>query len=96
VIRPKPFCEVILIEPDPDDTSLVEDNRRRGWPPRLPNPLGEPRDYVVIPVDRPYPELWKLADDLAERRARKRVGIGEDEPLVGQITNTPMHPLDLA
>lgn len=96
VIRPKPFCEVILLEPDPDDTSLVEDNRRRGWPPRLPNEHGEPLDYLVIPLDEPHPELWKLADDLAERRAHKRAGIGEDEPLVGRITNTSLHPFDLA
>jgi hypothetical protein len=95
VIRPKPFTQVALLEPDPDDNSLAEVNRRRGWPPQLLNERGEPRDYVVIPSDTPHPELWKLLDELTIRRARKRAGIGADESFEGRIINKPLHPLDV-
>ncbi len=96
VIRPKPFCQVALLEPDPDDVSLAEANVRRGWPAQLPNDRGELRDYVVIPSDEPNPDLWKLTDDLTERRARKRAGVGPNEPCDGRITNRPLHPLDIS
>jgi Protein of unknown function (DUF4238) len=95
VVRPKPFCQVALIELDPDDTSLADANRQRGWPAHVPNANGEPRDYIVIPADAPYPELLKQADELTERRARKRAGIGPDEPFEGRIRNQPLHPLDM-
>lgn len=57
VIRPRPFCEVELLELDPTDDSLAKENARRGWPPQLRNEDGELRDYIVIPTDAPHPDL---------------------------------------
>jgi Protein of unknown function (DUF4238) len=95
VIRPKPFSQVFLLERDPEDESLASENRLRGWPQQLPNDRGELRDYIVIPTDQPNPDLWRRADELAERRARKRGSIGPNEALEGRITNVPLHPLDI-
>jgi hypothetical protein len=95
VIRPTPFTQVAILEPDPDDNTLADANRRRGWPPQLPNERGELRDYIVIPTDRPHPELLALADELTERRARKGAGVGAGESFKGRIINNPLHPLDL-
>lgn len=95
VTRPKAFCQVALIEPDPDDTSLADENRCRGWPAHVRNANGALRDYIVIPADAPNPELWKRSDELTERRALKRAGIGPDEPFEGRIRNEPLHPLDI-
>jgi hypothetical protein len=95
VVRPKPFNQVVLLEIDADDDALAEANRRRGWPPQLPDEKGELHDYIVIPSDKPSADLWALADDLAERRARKQAGVGPDEPLEGRIINKPLHPLDV-
>jgi hypothetical protein len=92
VIRPRPFCQVALLEPDPDDNSLAEANLRRGWPAHLRNENGDLRDYIVIPDDKPHAELWKLADELTERRA----GIGPNEPVEGRIINQPLHPLEIS
>lgn len=96
VIRPRPFCQVALLEPDPDDSSLAEANLRRGWPAHLRNESGDLRDYIVIPDDKPHAELWKLADELTESRARKRAGIGPNEPVEGRIINQPLHPLGIS
>jgi len=96
VIRPKPFTQVVLLEPDPDDNSLAEANVRRGWPSYLPNERGELCDYIVIPNDKPHPELRALADEMTERRARKRAGVGPDEPFEGRIISNPLHPLDMS
>jgi hypothetical protein len=95
VVRPRPFAQVALLQPDRNDNTLAEANRRRGWPPQLPNRQGELCDYIVIPIDQPNPELRKLADDLTERRARKRAGVAADEPFEGRIEHRPIHPLDL-
>jgi hypothetical protein len=96
VIRPKPFCQVALVQADPNDGSLAEANRRRGWPAQLCNAEGELCDYIVIPTDKPHADLWKLADEMTERRARKRADIGPDEPVEGRIINKPLHPLDIS
>jgi hypothetical protein len=95
VIRPKPFCEVILLELDPDDPSLAADNIRRGWPPYLPGHDGQPHDYLVIPTDAPQPDLRRRADELAERRARKRLGPGA-QAAPGKLSHIQIHPLDVA
>jgi Protein of unknown function (DUF4238) len=96
VIRPKPFAEVVLIAADPEDNTLVEMNlRKRGYPPRLQD-QGRVFDYIVIPSDKPHPDLWTLAEEVAERRARKRLGVRPDEPLEGRIASELRHPLDLA
>ena len=92
VDRPRPFSQVILIETDPDDDSLARDNLRRGWPARLASPEGEPRDYVVIPVDGSEGESRKLVDELVESRARKRAGVGPDDPLSGRIVGSAIYP----
>jgi Protein of unknown function (DUF4238) len=94
VVRPKPFCHVALLEPDPDDSSLAERNIQRGWPGQLTHD-GTLRDYIVIPADAPHAELWTLADETTERRARKRAGIGDDEPFEGRIINNMLHPTEL-
>jgi hypothetical protein len=96
VLRPKPFCQVALLEPDPDDDALATENLRRGWPAQLRNDDGEPGDYIVIRWTNRTPELWKRADELTERRARKRAGLSTDEPFEGRITNLPLHPLDIS
>ena len=96
VIRPKPFCEVMLLELDPMDDSLAEANVRRGWPSHLPSADGGLRDYIVIPTDQPHPDLRQLADDLAERRARTRAGIGPDTPINGRIVSRAVHPLEMS
>ncbi len=95
VIRPKQFCEVILLELDPDDQSLAVENARRGWPKYLRGPDGELRDYLVIPTNAPQPELRRRADELAERRGRKRLG-PPAEAASGKILNSLVHPLDVA
>lgn len=95
VIRPIPFPQIKLLELDPDDDRLAEDNRRRGWPANLANKNGERCDYIVIPTDAPHPELERRANDLVERRARKRARIRPDEVLDGSIATTPLHPLDI-
>jgi hypothetical protein len=95
IIRPRPFCEVILLELDPDDKSLAVENTRRGWPPYLRGHNGEPRDYLVVPTNAPQPELRRRADELAERRARERVGPAA-EAAPGMLSNNPIHPLDIA
>lgn len=95
VIRPKPFCHVALLDPDPEDNSLVERNLRLGWPARLPRD-GELHDYIVIPAEEPHPELWALADGLTESRARKRSGVADGDPFDGRIINDTIHPLDLS
>ncbi|HZB34825.1 MAG TPA: DUF4238 domain-containing protein [Gaiellaceae bacterium] len=95
VVRPKPFTQVALLELDPDDDSLAKANRRRGWPPRLRNDSGELRDYVVIPCDKPRPELRAFVDDLVERRARKEAGAALDESFEGRLISKPLHPLEI-
>src|SRR5581483_5422721 len=92
VVRPRPFVQVIGLEPDPDDRSLIDANGRRGWPAQLLNDQGELRDYIVIKCDKPRPELRALADELAERRARKRLGVGPEEPFEGKIVHQPIQP----
>ena len=96
VIRPRPFCHLVLLDCDPDDSSLVEGNLRRGWPARMPNDAGMLCDYIVIPDDEPHAELWNLADELTERRARKRAGVSSAEPLDGRIVNRLLHPFDIS
>lgn len=92
VDRPRPFCQVILIEPDVEDDSLVRENLRRGWPGRLPNAKGEPRDYVVIPIGESEGKRRKMIDELTERRARKHAGVGPDDPLPGRIVGSMIAP----
>lgn len=95
VVRPKPFSQVALLEPDPDDDSLIRANLSRGWPPQVPNASGVLHDYVVIPTDEPHQEQWELVDKLAERRARKRAGVGPNDPFEGHVTSNLLHPLDI-
>jgi Protein of unknown function (DUF4238) len=85
VVRPQPFSAAILIELDPDDDSLARENLSRGWPAQLTNGNGELRDYVVIPVGEGEGRRRMRVDELVERRARKRAGVGPDDPLPGRI-----------
>ena len=45
-MRPIPQHHVLLFEADPDDRSLADEHRRRGWPPYLV-PGGVRHDYVA-------------------------------------------------
>jgi hypothetical protein len=69
---------------------------RPARPARLRNDARELCGYLVIPDDEPHAELWNLADELAERRARKRAGISPIEPSEGRIVNRLLHPLDIS
>jgi hypothetical protein len=95
VRRPSVPHHVVIIDPDPGDDQFAEANRRRGWPPRLEYE-GVEHDYVVIPHDRPSPELHAEIDAAVEQRARKVFGVGDEEPLEGRIRTDVIHPLDLA
>jgi hypothetical protein len=95
VVRPKPFARVVLLDRDPDDNSLAEENIRRGWPPWLSDEAGDPHDYMIIPSDKPHPELLARVEDLTEQRARKRAGAGPDEPFEGGLTSIELHPFDI-
>jgi uncharacterized protein DUF4238 len=92
VVCPRPFSQAILIETDPDDDSLARENLRRGWPAQLTNPNGELRDYVVIPVGESEGQRRKMVDELVERRARKRAGVGPNDPLPGRIVGSMIAP----
>jgi hypothetical protein len=94
VVPPRPFCEVVLLELDPDDPSLAIENTRRGWPTHLRGRDGGLRDYLVIPTHVPQPELRRRADELAERRGRKRLG-PPAEAATGKLSHRPIHPLDV-
>jgi hypothetical protein len=92
VVRPRPFCEAILIELDPDDDSLARENLSRGWPAHLSSDNGELRDYVVIPIGEGEGQRRKRVDELVESRARRRAGVGPDDPLPGRIVNSMVGP----
>lgn len=94
VVKPRPQCQVTILDADPDDDSFAEANRKRGWPARLPYE-GELHDYVVIPFDRPRPELHARVDEAFERRIRKQLGVGEEAELDGRFSISPIHPLDI-
>lgn len=94
VVRPKPYSQMLLIDPDPGDDSFARANARRGWPPRLMYE-GVAHDYVVVPHDRPAPEIHELVDRVLEERARKRMGLPEGVRPPGQITTGPINPWDL-
>jgi Protein of unknown function (DUF4238) len=94
VVRPKPQPYVVLIDADPGDNTFADANMRKGWAPRLLHE-GVWHDYIVIPSDRPAPEVHERVDRAVEQRMRKALGIAEDEPLPGGITTKPIHPLDM-
>jgi hypothetical protein len=85
---------VVIIDAEPGDESFADANRRRGWRPRLEYE-GAEHDYVVIPYDKPSPQLHAQIDAAVERRARKTFGVGEEEPLEGRIRMDVIHPFDL-
>jgi hypothetical protein len=91
VIRPRPLTDVVLLEIDPDDPSLAAEHKRRGWPPHLSGNDGKPHDYLVIPTDTPQPELRRRADELAERRGRKRLGPAA-EGVAGNLSHIFVDP----
>jgi hypothetical protein len=94
VIKPKTLTAVIAIEVDPDDSSLADANRARGWPARIRGRDSRPRDYVVISNDGPRPEEHRRVAEIGERRLRKRLGIGPDAPLDGHFVTELRDPLD--
>jgi hypothetical protein len=94
IVRPKPQNHVVLLDPDPTDDSLANANTRRGWPPRLVYE-GVAHDYVVVPHDRPAPEIQELVDRIVEERARKSMGLPKGVRPPGQITTATINPWDL-
>jgi hypothetical protein len=94
IVRPKPYCMVYGFEVDPDDDSLAARNERLGYPRRLLDADGVEHDYIVIPIDKPHPELYALADEIAERRARERAGVPDGEPIDGRLVHKAVHPLN--
>jgi len=75
--RPRPHPQVILIEAEPSDDSLARANLARGWPARLPDD-GRMSDYVVIwPDDPDAIRRWREVDELARRRAARKLGSEE-------------------
>lgn len=93
VIRPRPFSQAIGIEPDPDDDSLARENLRCGWPAQITNSKGEIRDYMVFEVGEPEGRRRKRLDELIESRARKRAGVGPNDPLPGRIVSSMVAPV---
>jgi uncharacterized protein DUF4238 len=93
VIRPRPFSQAIGIEPDPDDDSLARENLRRGWPAQITNSEGEIRDYMVFEVGESEGRRRKRLDELIESRARKRAGVGPNDPLPGRIVSSMVAPV---
>ncbi|HLE99707.1 MAG TPA: DUF4238 domain-containing protein [Gaiellaceae bacterium] len=94
VVKPRAPCQLTILDPDPDDDSFAQTNVRRGWPARL-RYEGVMHDYVVIPIDRPHPDLHAKVDAAVERRTRKRFGVGEEAALEARMSVNPIHPLDL-
>jgi hypothetical protein len=94
IVRPKPYCMVYGFEVDADDDSLAARNARLGYPRRLVDGDGIEHDYIVIPVDKPHAELHALADEIAERRARRRAGVADGEPVEGRLIHRAVHPLN--
>lgn len=67
----------VALRVDPDDDWVAARNERLGYPRRLVDARGNERDYIVMPIDKPHPQPHALADETAERRARKRAGIAD-------------------
>ena len=82
VIRPKPAHQVIFLDIDPTDSSLADRNRARGWPPYIPVG-GVPHDYVVFRHDQTPLDAVRLTSKKVEERARRALGVSEDELLRG-------------
>ena len=85
-------CHVLLFKSDPDDQTFAEENRRRGWPGQLYDE-GRLRDYVVIPIDGPHPEIHRRVDEAVEARARKRLGTVDGGTLRGGVSVNPRPPV---
>jgi Protein of unknown function (DUF4238) len=71
VDRPRPFCQAIMIRPDPEDDHLARANVARGWPAYVANDAGERRDYVVIEVGKGEGPRRREVERLAESRHRR-------------------------
>jgi len=68
VARPHEVYSPVLLERDPSDDSLAQENRRRGWSPYI-NHKGAAHDYVAIGIDgHPTDQLVRVAH-LNRRRA---------------------------
>lgn len=68
VPSPRPVHNTILVDADPDDPSLADEHRRRGWPPYLQHD-GVPHDYIVVGLDGTPVEAGARASRLARERA---------------------------
>jgi hypothetical protein len=90
IVRPKTNHQVVVFEADPADRSLAEEHRRRGWPPYLPV-NGEPHDYMVIGLEGKPVETMESTTELVKQRARRVLGLRDDEPLPGKPGFDPVN-----
>jgi hypothetical protein len=93
VIRPSPHHQVMLLDIDPDDTSLADANRRRGWPPYFVAE-GKQHDYVVIGPHDNAVEITQRVGAILEERERKRLGLPEGVRLKGRPDMRPIDPFE--
>ena len=88
VVRPIPQHHVLLFEADPDDRSLADEHHRRGWPPYLVSG-GVRHDYVVVGPDHNPVEAMNRVNAKVRERARKAIGLSEDDELPGRAEFAP-------
>ena len=86
--RPRPQFQPWIIDVEPGDNSLADENEQNGWPRQIEY-RGEMHDYILISVENPNPEDIRRADAIGEARARKRLGLGPEDRLPTPSTTSP-------
>lgn len=98
VKEPRPFRNVVLIERDPDDDSIAQEHRARGWPPYIREPAEDGTlrvlDYLVAGVDGDPVEVGVRSNRLARERGLKAAGLPPDSD-VGGVDTEVIHPAAL-
>lgn len=91
VVRPRIGSQILLIDADPDDRSIADRNEAQGWP-RHVTAGGEPHDYFVVPHGTNPVELSAEIELIVRARARRKLGLGPNDPLPGRSTLEPLAP----
>jgi hypothetical protein len=89
IARPKPNHQVVVFETDPQDSSLAEAHRLRGWPAHL-FVDGQAHDYVVIGPDGDPVATIEQTSEIVKERARRALGLGPDDVLPGEPAFDPL------